>query len=101
MDRLHHRLLLLLINLFIPANNPEIIWLYDNGGAVSFYELFNVNIILSANTISISSVASNSIMSAYKHQEGSSEGTLEEDKRVAYWFIPAPSNIIRRMFPEI
>ena len=75
-----------------PANNPEIIWLYDNGGAVSFYELFNVNIILSANTISISSVASNSIMSAYKHQEGSSEGTLEEDKRVAYWFIPAPSN---------
>lgn len=74
-----------------PASNTEILWLYDNGESESFYNLFNVNTMLTANTISISSVSSNSIISVFKHRAvsaGSENKTVEEDKRVAYWFIP-------------
>ena len=75
-----------------PANNPEIMWLYDNGEKESHYDVFYVGGILAGDCISISSAASNSIVSMFDYQIVETEGgnVIEGDKRFTYWII-APS----------
>ena len=75
-----------------PANNPEIVWLYDNGEKESHYDVFYVGGILAGDCISISSAASNSIVSMFDYQIVETEGgnVIEGDKRFTYWII-APS----------